>query len=690
MGVFDDLLLDPAPAPQDPIPVPASGGTFGDLPLAMMTPSDPGALQSFGLGIGDMMSLGAGDEYDAYRQAGGLGQLGIGGRLADLIPFIGAAKGVYDVEIAKDPAKRAAYEKQLHENRLELERAQKAHPVANFAGQVVGGIPAAVATRGAVGAPLTQQMLYNGLVGAGLGGAYGFNSSEGSLMNRVEAALPGAGWGFGIGAAVPAAAQIGSGIYNTLRGRVGTVPGFTRKAVDNIRMNVDADGGPNAIQQRMRDLGPDAMLGEAGPNLTMSAERIAKTPGSGSKILNDAVDERALRLDGGAMQQRVDQVIGSQSTRTQVADVLQGVRDQASPLYEQVKSMKGQFDTRGLAKALDAQIKGSDGAIADMLEKVKGLKVFSGKGPANIEQLHAAREALDVMITQGFKDGNAKGAIAAKTYRNAIDKALKQFPDFAQADAMWSAQVRGGKAFDAGLSIFEKGGDHPIHGSPDQFAKWWAKAKPEEKDALRVGIRNAYDKLMGTKSAPMSNMPEVAEAQAQTRAVASELSKPWTQQKLRIALGDNEFNHLKNLSDAAQTAQNFRQTIKGGSRTMMGEEAKKMWPGATGDAGWSAGLGQRSLWGTGMELLAKGANAVGGGFINRGRDAALRDGASILTQKEADAMRFLKALENMNGVQAQARAVGGLLDVLPFKNLGGPVGTSAVLEQQRRQRKQRQ
>jgi hypothetical protein len=685
MGVFDDLPLGTMATPQDAVPVPQSGGMFGDLPLNAMTTPDPGAMKSFGMGAADMLSFGLLDETEALRQASGTA-----GSALDFVPFAGAAKGLYDVKIKQDPVAVAAYNKGLQDARTEMATGAEAHPWATTAGKFAGGVPYALALPGSPqGASLAQQMLWYGGQGAGLGGLYGFGSGEGDAIARAQHAIPDAMWGAGMGAAIPAAAQIGSGIYNTLRGRIGTVPGYSRQAVTNMRQHVDADGGVDAIQQRMRTLGPDAMLGEAGPNLTMASEAVAKTPGPGAKIMTDAVDERALRLDGGAMQQRVDRVIGSQSSRTQVADVLQGVRDQASPLYESVKSMKGQYDTSGLAKLLDAQIKSTDGAISEMLEKVKGLKIFSQKGPANIEQLHAAREALDQMITSGFQNGNAKGAIAAKTYRNAIDKALKQFPDFAQADAMWSAQVRGGKAFDAGLSIFE-GGKHPINGSPDQFAKWWSKAKPEEKDAVRVGIRNAYDKLMGTKSAPMSNMPEVAEAQAQTRAVSSQLSKPWTQQKLEIALGKNEFQNLKNLADSAQTAQNFRQVIKGGARSAQQTTMKEMYPGATGDPGWATPIGQRTAVGTVMELGARGLNKIFGNTINAGRERTLGDAARLLTQKEADAMRFLDQLQKMNAVQQQGQAVGGILNVLPFRTMGAPDAITGARDKRQERLKARQ
>lgn len=95
---------------------------------------------------------------------------------------------------------------------------EKQNPVTSTALQLVGGIPAALATGGALsssfgGSNLATRMLANGAAGAASGAAYGFGSGEGE--GRLQSAGQGALAGGVLGAAIPIAPSAANAVAKT-------------------------------------------------------------------------------------------------------------------------------------------------------------------------------------------------------------------------------------------------------------------------------------------------------------------------------------------------------------------------------------------------------------------------------------------------------------------------------------------
>lgn len=94
------------------------------------------------------------------------------------------------------------------------------HPVQNIAGTVVGAIANPVAKAGGqyVGqaANLGQATLRSGMVGAGLGAAYGAGGADPGVVNRLKGAAAGGATGAAIGAVTPAAlSAVSAGVKGT-------------------------------------------------------------------------------------------------------------------------------------------------------------------------------------------------------------------------------------------------------------------------------------------------------------------------------------------------------------------------------------------------------------------------------------------------------------------------------------------
>lgn len=170
--------------------LPAGGGRFG--PRRQPTEAE----RAFNAGLYDGLTFGLGDELEAGWES------------------LGAA---FD-----DRAMGDVYDAALSEARAEAEYLQQQHPYAFGGGAIVGSVAnpvtylpigwiargASVAGRAGNVAKLARASWDMARAGAINGAAYGFNSGEGGLEQRLEKAAAGAGTGAVVGAALPATAQI--------------------------------------------------------------------------------------------------------------------------------------------------------------------------------------------------------------------------------------------------------------------------------------------------------------------------------------------------------------------------------------------------------------------------------------------------------------------------------------------------
>ena len=174
------------------------------------------------------------------------------------------------------------YSGNLEQERARNKTLEETAPIANTAAHLVGG---AMVPMGAIGAAATRtgllaKSLMGAGIGAGIGAAQGLSDSQ-DLTNVPDAAKNtgiGALIGGGVGGLIaPAGNLIGKG-YNALADALLKPEGISRGASKHLVEALTADGAP-AVQQRMSQLGPDAMLADGGFSLQGKA--------SGAALNND-------------------------------------------------------------------------------------------------------------------------------------------------------------------------------------------------------------------------------------------------------------------------------------------------------------------------------------------------------------------------------------------------------------------
>ena len=222
---------------------------------------------------------------------------------------------------------------------------ERAENVASF-------VPQALATGG-------EGAAANLIKGAAIPGAASQaagEATEGTWMEtpaRILAAITGAGGAHAAQSGLNAAKTAGAARSAAEEaGRVVGDPNITGGAVSRVAKDVAADElNPQRVQQRMDELGPEAMMLDAGRQLQGRAEAIATQPGKGQNRVLDAVENRTGTF-GDATAQRIKDTLNRTmgqspdivATTKQVADV---VDRQAKPLYDSVMQAHPVVDVPG-------------------------------------------------------------------------------------------------------------------------------------------------------------------------------------------------------------------------------------------------------------------------------------------------------------------------------------------------------
>jgi hypothetical protein len=268
-------------------------GKDAPIPLPLINPGD-GALGAGKRGAGDGAYIGLYDE---------------GGALIDVITPQWMRRGrVYEHRENMWNSDRSfgdIYENNLRQNRAILGYDAEHHPYARFGGQLIGGavIPFGAGARGAAGFAK---------VGGAYGGVYGFNSADGSLMDRVAnvplSAALGAGGGAVLGKTIEAGAPLVQRGWAKLTGRDGApMPDAAPDAApDPAPADAPALPAPPPPAPRAAEVAD--MASEPLPSITGPRER-------------DVIDVNATRTRP-LMEPPSDSLIRAATSRVEPGDVL--------------------------------------------------------------------------------------------------------------------------------------------------------------------------------------------------------------------------------------------------------------------------------------------------------------------------------------------------------------------------------
>jgi hypothetical protein len=504
---------------------------FGGSKAAAPPAEQPSTLATIG-GIADsaIRSLANGIPFMDRIAAAGGAATGIGGKFGDYSGNLEAQRGE-DKKLSEDaPGVDTRF------GRLSLDTA----------GHLVGGalVPLGAAAKvGSLAAdvPLGIKTLYGMSTGATIGGVQGLSGTK-DLTDVPQVAKDtalGAIVGAGVGGAIPGAAKvIGSayeGVANALSGKV---DGMSRLASLPLIRAVAADG-PAAVQARLKELGPTAMLADGGDALLGKAQGVVLNSDDAKSILNPALRARD-KATNARVRSDVDSAIGPyQAGDPQtITDAITAHRsavdsvnypaalNNAPPvriapimtdLIDRIdQAPVGSMEHRALTNLQEMLTQHTNELMLDAqgiqqydhLGNERWRDVPSSHDDANI--LHKVKGELDNVIQYDAPGlGVPAGALtrqqgSLKQMRGAINDALEeQVPGYANANAVSSALARRATAVDLGTQYLGSGKTTP---SPDRFAAAFNPLEQGEKIAFAKGSRGEIERVVGTKANDLQAM----------------------------------------------------------------------------------------------------------------------------------------------------------------------------------------
>jgi hypothetical protein len=417
----------------------------------------------------------------------------------------------------------------------ETEDFQKAHPIAAPILEGVGGVaaPIGAVAAAAKGVGLGSKILLGGGAGVGIGGVQGALGSKDwtDLPQVAKDAGMGAGVGLLVGGSIPAAgAAIGTGYRTVANAVTGRVEGMSRGAGSHLVKAVEADG-PAAVQARMQELGPDAMLADAGPALLGKAQGASLNSDEGRSVLQTALTNRNEGTNARVMGD-VNRALGPAEDPQIVTDAIKAHRtavdsvnypaalDNAPPvriapimseLIDRIdQTPVGSMEHKALSNLQDMLTRQETRPLLD----AQGIQQYDRLGnprfhdvpvshdDANI--LHKVKGELDNVIEYDAPGlGVPAGALtrqqgALKQMRGAINDALEtQVPGYRNANAVSAALAKRGEAVNLGTQYLGAG---KTTASPERFAAAFDPLQPGEKIAFAKGSRGEIERNLGTKA----------------------------------------------------------------------------------------------------------------------------------------------------------------------------------------------
>jgi hypothetical protein len=552
---------------------------------------DKGALYTAARGLTDILTVGFGDELKAG---------------------VNSALG------------RGNYDDLLKSIREDDKQHAEQHPVANFAGQVGGGIaqlPLGGAKLVASGAGALGKTLLGAGLGAAQGAAYGFGSGEEGVANRLSSGAVGAGVGAATGAVVaPAASAIG----NLVRGKP-SLPGYNAQAVQKVMSGIERDGA-ESVAKRVSELGDNAMLLDGGYNVRGQAEALASMPGKSQSVIKDAIFNRA-KGSGDRVTGMTDELVGKRQNFFETMQKQVGERrGRANILYTKAFSEASPVDTSKTISLIEGRLQpgvankitntnAMDDSISSALIKAKSLLEGNGAQRFGIETLHQAQDEIDDMVSAAFRNGRGKQGAALKEVRDSLLSEIDAAsPTYKMARKTYAGDRAVERAMEDGQSVFSRSV------RPDELTSTLGKFSKEEKQAFLIGARDQIDEIVGTAR---------NDAGAAIRELAE---KGWNKEKLSVLVGkekaDKLINKLQNEKIFADTAN----TISGNSRTASRQAAMKEFPNVADGDTVGRELRGSSLFGFIADMGRRGVNSVSGNMsANKNAKIGL-DAAGLLTK----------------------------------------------------------
>lgn len=576
------------------------------------------------------------------------------------------------------------YGQHLKDEQGDTAQFEVAHPVAAPVLGVVGSAaaPLAALAAAAKGVGLGAKILYGG----GAGGAIG--ATQGALGSKDWTDLPqvakdtawGGGAGLVLGGAIPAAgAAIGTGfnaVGNAVRGRV---DGMSRAAGGHLVNAMEADG-PTAVRSRMAELGPDAMLVDAGPSFLGKGQGASLNSDEGRSVLQGTLTARNEGTNA-RIQSDVDRALGPAEDPQTVTNAFKAQRTALdstaypaaldnAPAVKTAPIMRDLFDRIDQAPVGSMEHKALT-SLQKMLTKTErepmldagGYQVYDRLGNEKFNDvpyshddagvLHKIKGELDNVIEYDAPGlGVPAGALsrqqtALKQMRYAINDALEtQVPGYAGANRASAALARQGEAVQLGTQYLGSG---KTTASPTRFADEFTRLQPAEQAAFAKGSRGEIDRVLGVQANDLQGLRRELQGEG-----------GWNQAKLGTVHGQPAADELASSVDRNLAFRDTHNKVVENSQTAQRTAAAgAMKPTPPGEVP----LVNPNMSMTG--LLATGAKKVGSAALNAVRPDPTRaygEVARALTEqgaaRDARIQSIIDALGRRRSNSAAASQVG--------------------------------
>lgn len=491
---------------------------------------------------------------------------GVGDRVRSVargVPFIG--EYLDEANAATGALFGGNYQKALDYEQARDQTFDKANPVQSLAGRVVGGVggtmaaaPAAGAVRGAnwllgLGAKTVPGAIARGGVAGTLQGAAAGYGREGTLEGTARDAA----FGLGFGAGVPAALSVGKAGFNAVANRFtppDALQNVPAKARNFFMQQFGDEGAVRALQGKMDDIGPSAVLADVSPEMQMMARGAASRPGTRDQIVNMLTNRDAgknARI-ATAMDDSLGPVVEPSAIRQEIGKAVKGVNAQYDPALESA----ARIDTAALAQKLDAQIVDARGPVRAALQEARDmLNIYGTKElDPNPRALLNARVTLGGLENAAGQTGNKPVASAYGDARKAIDELLTgSVPNLKAVDAQRASLFRQEQALEDAPSLFQSG---PTAARPADVAARVSAANPEEALRISQGARAELDRIVGTNANDVAALRNFLKGEGD-----------WNRQKLTSIFGADKAGKILNVLDNETKMEATYRAVVGGSPT---------------------------------------------------------------------------------------------------------------------------
>ncbi|MCS3741995.1 hypothetical protein [Rhizobium sp. BK661] len=565
-----------------------------------------------------------------------------------------------------------SYDTNLKQAQGITEEANKAHPVIHKAGEVTGAVggtiplvAAAPAAFGAGGGSLLARSLFSAVSGGALGGTDAAVRSGGNGDDTRRGAMA----GLILGAAGPSVADlVGKGVKSLIeagRNRLAArAAGIDPEALKFVRRAVTDDAlDPAMVQQRLTDMGPDAMLADLGPNLQKQAGALAATPGRGQEIVRKALLDRSKGANA-----RINATVDDNFGRAPLVSALdaEAVHNQGalSPAYREAFTRAGPVDVTPIADDLTRQIQTLRGDPQRALQRVRTmLNRFGAEELDNNPQtMFQTRQAIDGMLST---EADPKVIAALTDARQMIDDGLtRAVPNIKEADASFAELARQREALNRGQQVLESGKTAP---RPAELANEVAQgANPQGMQIgpsavplrLSQGARAEIDRILGTKANDVVALNNLIKGQGD-----------WNRDRLATLFGQDKADRVIKVLENERAFADTANTVTRNSETAARQAAQSELGGAGVGFGAEEAFKAGGVRGAARAVALDKAKKVAAALLPQSGDRARESLASTLVNQNRDAV--IRALMAAGGPAQVPALVNPVVKALL---LGSPAG----------------